>query len=149
MDSVWNRIGSRRLEHRDVEDRVDCTHAVRKPESVRPGASLGNCFERAKILFGEFLQRPSGVEELCFDKCVRANRELGGWISPSIGQDLVSRLSEFHLLFQLDMQLVKVTSKVMSSGGSKVLFRVNSDVQVVFFFAKKGKIPVVAFGALL
>jgi len=64
---------------------------------------------------------------------MRTNRELRSWISPSISQDLVSRLSEFDLLFQLDMQLVKVNSEVMSLRGSEVSFRVDSDVRMVSF----------------
>jgi len=133
LDLVRNRVGSHRLEHRDMKNRVDCTHAVWKPKSVRPGASSGNHFKRAKIFLGKLLRRPSGVEELRFDKRMRTNRELGSWISPSITRDLVLRLSEFDLLFQLDMQLVKVNSKVTSSRGSEVSFRVDSDVRVVSF----------------
>ena len=30
LDSIWDRVRSRRFEHRDMEDRVNCTHAVRK-----------------------------------------------------------------------------------------------------------------------
>ena len=30
LDSVWNRVRSCGFEHRDMEDRVDCMHAVRK-----------------------------------------------------------------------------------------------------------------------
>ena len=41
------------------------------------------------------------------------------------------RLSELDLLFQIDMQLVKVNSEVVSSRGSEVSFGVNRDVQVV------------------
>jgi len=49
-----------------------------------------------------------------------------------IGRDLRVRLSD-DLLFQLNMQLVKVNSKVTRSRGSEVSFRVNRDVQVVPF----------------
>ena len=73
------------------------------------------------------------VEELRFDKHMRANHKLRSWISLSIGQDLVSRLSKLYLLFQLNMQLVKVNSEVTSLRGSEVSFRVNSDVWVVSF----------------
>ena len=48
------------------------------------------------------------------------------------------RLSEYDLLFQLDVQLVKVNSKVMSFRGSEVSFRVDRDVQVVSFVRKEG-----------
>jgi hypothetical protein len=34
-------IRDQRLDHRDMEDRVDCTHAVRKSQSVRPEAHSG------------------------------------------------------------------------------------------------------------
>ena len=60
-----------------MKDQVDCMHAVRKPKGVRPGASSGNHFKRAKVFFGELLQGASGVEELHFDKCMRTNGELG------------------------------------------------------------------------
>ena len=73
MDSVRDGVGSHRLEHRNMEDWVDCTHAVWEPKSVRPGASSGDHFERAKVLFSELLQRLSGAEELCFDKHMRTN----------------------------------------------------------------------------
>jgi len=108
-----------------------------KPKSVRPGASLGNHFEEAKILFGKLFQRPSGVEELCFDKHMRTNCELRSWTALGISQDLVARLSKPGLLFQLNMQLVKVNSEVTSSRGSKVLFRVDRGVQVVSFVHKE------------
>ena len=50
------------------------------------------------------------------------------------------RLSKLDLLFQLDMQLVKVDSEVASSGGgSEVLFGVNSDVYMVLLVFKEGK----------
>ena len=45
--------------------------------------------------------------------------------------------SELDLLFQLNMQLVKVNSEVTSSRGSKVLFRVDRGVQVVSFVHKE------------
>ena len=76
LDSVWKGVGSHRFEHRNMKDRVDCTHAVWKPKSVRSGASLGDHFKGAKVLFGKLLQGLSGVEELCFDKCMRSNSEL-------------------------------------------------------------------------
>jgi len=41
--------------------------------------------------------------------------------------------SEIDLLFQLNMQLVKVNSKVMSLRGSKVSFGMDRDVWVVSF----------------
>jgi len=47
------------------------------------------------------------------------------------------------------MQLVKVNSEVMSLRGSEVLFRVDRDFGWYPLFTDKGKIPVVAFGALL
>ena len=51
--------------------------------------------------------------------------------------------TKLGLLFQLNI------GKVMSLGGSKVPFRVNSGVLVSSFVLKKGKIPLVMFGALL
>ena len=85
MDSVRNRIGSRRLEHRDMKNQVDCMHAVWKPKSVRPGASSGDHFKRAKIFLGKLLRRPSGAEELHFDECMRTNSKLGSWTVFGIG----------------------------------------------------------------
>ena len=76
MDLVWNGVGSHRLEHRNMKDWVDCTHAVWKPKGVTSGTSSGNHFEGAEVFFGELLRRPSGVEELHFDKHVRTNGEL-------------------------------------------------------------------------
>jgi len=43
--------------------------------------------------------------------------------------------SELDLLFQLNMQLVKVNSKVVRSRGSEVSFWVDGDVWVVSFGA--------------
>ena len=130
---MWDGVESHRLKHRNMEDWVDCMHAVQKLKSVRPGASLGDHFERAEVLFSELLRRPSGVEELCFDKHVRTNSELRSWIMLGTGQDLIARLSKLNLLFQLDMQLVKVNSEVVSSRGSEVLLGVDRDVQMVSF----------------
>ena len=50
-----------------------------------------------------------------------------------VSQDLIVRLSELDLLFQLDMQLVKVNSEVVRSRGSKVSFGMDRDVWVVSF----------------
>ena len=61
-----------------MEDQVEYTHAGQKPKSVRPEASSGNHFKGAKVLFSKLLRGPSGAEGLHFDKCVRANGELGG-----------------------------------------------------------------------
>ena len=69
---------------------------------------------------------------------MRANHKLGSQILPSIGQDMVLKLSKFNLLFQVDMQLVKVNSKAMNLRGSEVLFGVDRDVQVVSFVCKEG-----------
>jgi len=60
-----------------MEDWVDYTHAVQELKSVRPGASSCDHFKGAKVFFSELLRGPSGVEELCFDKCMRTNSELG------------------------------------------------------------------------
>jgi len=68
---------------------------------------------------------------------MRANCKLRSWILLSISQDLVLRLSKHDLLFQLDMQLVKVNLKVMSFRGSKVSFRVDGNVQVVSFVCEE------------
>ena len=54
-----------------------------------------------------------------------------------IGQDLIARLSKLDLFFQLNMQLVKVNSKVVSLRGSKVSFGVNRNVWVVSFVRKE------------
>ena len=59
------------------------------------------------------------------------------------------RLSKLDLLFQLDMQLLKVNSKVRSLRGSKVSLGMDRDVWMVSLFVKKGKILVVVFSALL
>ena len=67
------------------------------------------------------------MEELCFDKHMRTNSKLGSWTVHGIGQDLIVRLSELDLLFQFDMQQVKVNSKVTSSRGSNVLFGMDSE----------------------
>ena len=148
MDSVWYGVGCR-LEHRDMEDQVDCTHDVQKLKSVKPGTSLGNDFKGAKVLFRKFVQKLSGVKELHFDKHMRAYGKFGSQISLGISQDLEARLSGLDLFFQFNMQLVKVNSEVMSSRGSEVSFRLNRDVRVVSFVTKKGEIPVVVFSALL
>jgi len=103
LNSVWDGVGSRRLKYRDMEDQVDCMYAVWELKRVIPGASSGNHFEGAKILFSELLQRPSGAEELHFDKHMRTNCKLRSWVSLGIGQDLIARLSELDFLFQLDM----------------------------------------------
>jgi len=103
LDLIQDGVGSFRLKHRNMEDQVACMHAVQKPKSVRPGASLGNHFEGAKIIFSKLLQGPSGAEELRFDKCVRTNSELRSWAALGIGRDLIARLSELDLLFQLNM----------------------------------------------
>ena len=117
--------------------RVDCTHAVRKPKGVRPGASSGDHFKGAKVPLSELLRRPSGAEELRIDKHIRTNSELRSRTTPGISRDLIARLSKLDLLFQLDVQLVKVNSEVTSSRGSKVSFRVNRDVRVVSFVCKE------------
>jgi len=132
-----------------MDDQVDCMYAVQNPKSVGPGASLGNHFESAEVLFNELLQRLNGGEELHFDKCMRANCEFRSWTMLGIGQDLIVRLGELDFLFQLDMQLVKVNSEVVSSRGSEVSLGMDRDVQWYPLFVKKGKILVVAFGALL
>jgi len=56
LDLVWIGVESCRLEHRNIEDRVDCMHAIQKPKSVRPGASLGDHFEGAKYFSASFFK---------------------------------------------------------------------------------------------
>ena len=55
LDSVWNGVGSCRLEHRNMKDWVDCTHAVWMPKSIRPGTSSDDDFKGAKILLSELV----------------------------------------------------------------------------------------------
>ena len=72
MDSVWVQVQSCGFEHRDMEDRVDCMHAVWKSSSVRVGANSSNNLERAKILLSKLLGGSSGLEELHFYKYMRS-----------------------------------------------------------------------------
>jgi len=73
----------------------------------------------------------------CMTNTAIAYSKLGSWISLGISQDLMVRLSELDLLLQLNIQLVKVNSEVMSLGGCEASFRVNSDVWVVSFICKE------------
>jgi hypothetical protein len=100
FDWRWRRLGplqngvqDQRLEHRDMEDRVDCTYAVQKSQSVRPEAHSGDHLKGTEILLSQFLRGPSGSEELHFDKCIGSNSKFGGRSPTSICRDLVPRLS--------------------------------------------------------
>jgi hypothetical protein len=75
----------RRLEHQDMEDRVDCTHAVRKLQSIRPEAHSGYNLKGTEIFLSQFLRGPSGLEELRFDKRIGSDSKFRGWIPTSIG----------------------------------------------------------------
>ena len=75
LDSVWNWIWSHEFKHRDMEDSVDCMHAVWKSWSVRVGADLSNNLEGVKIFLGKLLGRLSGPEELRFYKHLRSRFE--------------------------------------------------------------------------
>ena len=54
--------------------------------------SLGNDFEGAKILFGEFLGGTCGAEELCFNKSLLSDLKVGGRSASEVGGDLVALL---------------------------------------------------------
>ena len=48
---------------------MDCPHVVRQLKHVGVATSSGDDLEGAEELLCQFLGRPSGAEELCFDKC--------------------------------------------------------------------------------
>jgi hypothetical protein len=112
LGPLQNGVWDRRLDHRDMEDQVDCTHAVRKSQSVRPEAHLGDSLKGTEIFLSQFLQGRSGPEELCFDKRIGSDSKFRGWSPMSIGQDLVPRLSGFDLLFQGSLDLINVEGEV-------------------------------------
>jgi hypothetical protein len=68
-----------------MEDRMDCTHAVWKSQSVRPEAHSDDHLKRTEILLSQFLRGPSGSEELRFDKRIGSDSKFGGWSPTSIG----------------------------------------------------------------
>jgi hypothetical protein len=121
---LWNGVQDQRLEHRDMEDQVDCTHAVWKSQSVRPEAHSGYNLKR-EIFLSQFLQEPSGPEELRFDKHIVSDSKFGGRSPMSIGRDLIPRLSGFDLLFQGGLDLIDVEGEVSGPRGCKIPFGVN------------------------
>jgi hypothetical protein len=112
-----NGVRDQRLEHRDMEDRMDCTHAVRKLQSVRPEAHSGNHLKGTEILLSQFLRGPSGSEELHFDKRIGSDSKFGGRSLMSIGRDLIPRLSGFDLLFRCGLDMIDVKGEVSGPRG--------------------------------
>jgi hypothetical protein len=76
-----------------MEDRVDCTHAVQKSQSIRPEAYSGDHLKGAEIYLSQFLRGLSGPEELRFDKRIGSDSKFRRRSPMSIGQDLVPRSS--------------------------------------------------------
>jgi hypothetical protein len=119
-----------------MEDRVDCTHAVRKSQGVRPEAHLGDHLKGTEILLSQCLRALSGSEELRFDKRMGSDSKFGGPMS--IGRDLVPRLSGYDLLFQGSLDLIDVEGKVSGPRGCKIPFGVNREVRVVALVGIEG-----------
>jgi len=121
-----------------MEDRVDCTHAVRKSQGVRPEAHSGDHLKRSEILLSQFLRGPSGSEELRFDKRMGSDSKFGGRGPTSIGRDLVPGLSGFDLLFQGGLDLIDVEGEVSGPRGCEIPFGVNREVRVVALVGIEG-----------
>jgi hypothetical protein len=121
-----------------MEDWMDCTHAVRKSQSVRPEAHSGDHLKGTEILLSQFLRGPSGSEELRFDKRIGSDSKVGGRSPTNISQYLVLRLSRFDLLFQGGQDLIDVMGEISDPRGCKIPFRVNCEVRVVALIGLEG-----------
>ena len=66
--SLGESIGCNRFKHGHMEDWINRAYGLWKMESEQQSTKLGNNFVGSEIFFREFLSRPSGSEELSFDK---------------------------------------------------------------------------------
>jgi hypothetical protein len=138
LGPLQNGVQDQRLEHRDMKDRVDCTHAVWKSQGVRPEAHSGDHLKGTEIFLSQYLRGPSGSEELRFDKCMGSDSKFRGRSPTSIGRNLVPRLSGFDLLFQGGLDLIDVEGEVSGPRGCEIPFGVNHEVRVVALVGIEG-----------
>jgi hypothetical protein len=117
LGPLQNGVWDWRLEHWDMEDWVDCMHAVQKSQSVRPEAHSGDHLKGTEIFLSQSLRGPSGPEELYFNKHIGSDSKFRGQSPMSIGRDLVPWLSGFDLLFQGGLDLIDVKGEVLGPRG--------------------------------
>ena len=79
------------------------------------------------------------MEELRLDERVAANFEFWSWKMVGVSCSLVLTLSIGYVLPKLSMWLIKVCNEIPSTSGSKIVFRVNCEVQVVALIGEKGR----------
>src|SRR3979490_652488 len=96
-----------------------------------------NDFKRTQKFLGKFLGRMSCSKELYFDKIKVSNLEVWCWKSFGVCQGLIQLLSIKDSLAKFLVKFIQVHNKVLSSGRSKVTFRVDGEVQVIAFIGKE------------
>ena len=93
MDLIRNDVWNGGFKHGDMENGVNGAEGFRKSERKGMGTCLGNDFEGAKILFGEFLGRSSRSEILGFNESLLSYFEFRSRRSAFICWSLISLLS--------------------------------------------------------
>src|SRR3979490_39068 len=95
-----------------------------------------NCKGPQKLL-SKLLGGISCSKELCFNKSKVSNLEVGCWKLFGVCQGLIHLLSIKDGSAKFLVKFAQVYNKVLSSGRSKVMFRVDSEVQVIAFIGKE------------
>jgi len=100
----------------------------------------GSCkdFVWSKEFIGKLLGRSCHMEELSLDIGMATNLEFQSRKSSGISGSLVSMLSFSNVFPKFLMKFVEVGDKVTSARGSKVMLRVNCEVQMITLVGKEG-----------
>ena len=116
FDTVRNGVWDARLQHGDMENRMDRSHAVRQTQYVRMHTCLANYFKRTEIFFSKLLRGSGRTEELSPNKCkgTEGKFRVGG--SGSVSRDLVPRLGLSDVILQGGVQLVQIHGELVGLG---------------------------------
>ena len=124
-DTIRNGVQSYRLQHGDVEDRVDCSHSVRELECEGMRAGLCDDFKGSEELFGQLPGGLGHVEILRLNIDKVSDLEL--WCQSLMGvhQTLIAMLHCGDFVSEFLVELIQVYSKFSGTSQSNFVLGVH------------------------
>ena len=138
LNPAGDGVRSCGLELRDMEDRMDCAHGVRKTEGVGVCSGPSDDFVGTQELFGEFLGGTGGPDVLCSDIGLVSDLEVRSRETVFVCLDLVPGLRLSDVRPECRMEFVEVDGEFASASGGDVSFRVDGKSGMVTLVREEG-----------
>src|ERR1700731_925346 len=135
--TIQNCVWSYGFQHRNVENRVDCSHGLRESEYKGVPAGFSDDFERSEEFFGKLPGGSGHAEILHLNIDSGSDLELWCWSPTGICRTLIATLRIGDLGTEFLVELVQVHSEFSGMDQSYFTFQVHRYIRMITLVRKE------------